>query len=338
MSGHEYPTSGNGPSTSHEGSFAGDGTAADNPALAGEGMATKSRFGRRERILAGAAVLVLVVLGGWALFGGSEEPPPPTTSTTTTEKATTTAAPRTRPALVSQVATAKPELSEVAVWEKPPPDWETASPVITWDAPEIPASQDESDRPDLPREDYPLEGRYKTAVGWTFTNPTFFGDPLTLLVTEQRGDWAEVMLPVRPNGTRGYAQIDQFEFSEHDYRVELDLSDRHLVAFKGTEKIADTTVVVGRDATRTPTGRFYITDKTADVPSSFYGPFVIPLNGYSEQLDTFDGGVPVIAMHGTSRPDLLGQAASNGCVRLPNEVITQLEEQLPLGTQVEIYA
>jgi lipoprotein-anchoring transpeptidase ErfK/SrfK len=65
---------------------------------------------------------------------------------------------------------------------------------------------------------------------------------------------------------------------------------------------------------------------------------VFPLNGYSEQLDTFDGGVPVIAMHGTNRPDLVGQAASNGCVRLPNEVITQLNEELPIGTQVEIYA
>ncbi len=81
-------------------------------------------------------------------------------------------------------------------------------------------------------------------------------------------------------------------------------------------------MVVGKDATRTPTGRFYITDKTDDVPSSFYGPFILPLNGYSEQLDKFDDGVPVIAMHGTSRPDLLGQAASNGCIRLPNEVIT----------------
>ena len=74
------------------------------------------------------------------------------------------------------------------------------------------------------------------------------------------------------------------------------------------------------------------------MPSSFYGPHILPLNGYSEQLDTFDGGVPVIALHGTSRPDLLGEAASNGCVRLPNEVIEQLNTELPLGTQVEIYA
>jgi lipoprotein-anchoring transpeptidase ErfK/SrfK len=96
--------------------------------------------------------------------------------------------------------------------------------------------------------------------------------------------------------------------------------------------------VVGKDATRTPTGRFYITDKTDKVPSTFYGPHILPLNGYSEQLDIFDDGVPVIALHGTSRPDQLGQAVSNGCVRLPNEVVTLLNDELPIGTQVEIYA
>lgn len=297
------------------------------------------RFGTRQRVIAAVAAVVLLGGLGWAVFGGSEEPPPTTTTTTTTtEKSTTTTAPETRPALISQVATAKPEVTEVAVWEKPPPEWESAKPVVTWDAPEIPASQAESDRPALPREDYPLQGRYKTPTGWTFTNPTPFDGPFTVLVFEQRGNWAEVLIPVRPNGTRGYVDLNYFELSEHNFRVELDVSDRHLVAYRGTEKIVDTQVVVGRDATRTPTGRFYVTDKTDDVPSDFYGPFILPLSNYSEQLDTFDGGVPVIAMHGTSRPDLLGQAASNGCIRMPNEVITQLNDELPLGTQVEVYA
>jgi lipoprotein-anchoring transpeptidase ErfK/SrfK len=64
---------------------------------------------------------------------------------------------------------------------------------------------------------------------------------------------------------------------------------------------------------------------------------MLPLNSYSEQLDVFDDGVPVIAMHGTSNPASVGQAASNGCVRMPNEVVSLLYDQLPLGTQVEIY-
>lgn len=305
-----------------------------------EESAEGGRFTARQKVIAAAAAIVLLGGAAWAIFGGSEDPPAPTTTTTTAKKTTTTTtqAPKTRPALDSQVATAKPEVTDVAVWEKPPSEWATSKPVIKWDAPDIPASQDEFDRPALPREDYPLQGRYKTPVGWTFSNPSPWENPFTVLVTEQRGDWAEVMIPVRPNGTRGYVDLAQFDLSEHNYRVELDVSDRHLVVYRGTEKIADTQVVVGRDATRTPTGRFYVTDKTDDVPSDFYGPFILPLNNYSEQLDTFDDGVPVIAMHGTNRPDLLGQAASNGCIRMPNEVITQLNAELPLGTQVEVYA
>jgi lipoprotein-anchoring transpeptidase ErfK/SrfK len=41
-------------------------------------------------------------------------------------------------------------------------------------------------------------------------------------------------------------------------------------------------------------------------------------------------------MHGTNRPDLLGSAASNGCIRMPDEVIQRLRDTLPLGTPVLI--
>jgi hypothetical protein len=292
----------------------------------------------RARNLTLLGIGTIAVLGLVAfVLSRSEEPPAAPTTTTTTTTSTTTTVP-VRPALVSQVATVKPNLQRVFIQETPPEGWEAMTPAIVWEAPELPASQAEFDRPALPREDYKIQGRYKVDGGWEFLNPGPFDGPTAFLVTEQRGNWAEVMMPVRPNGTKGYLDVNQVDMSEHDYRVELDISDRRLVAYKGTEVIADTRVVVGRDSTRTPLGRFYVTDKTQDTPSSFYGPAMLPLNSYSEQLDTFDDGVPVIAMHGTTRPDLLGQAESNGCVRMPNEIVSLLYDQLPIGTQVEIYA
>jgi lipoprotein-anchoring transpeptidase ErfK/SrfK len=60
----------------------------------------------------------------------------------------------------------------------------------------------------------------------------------------------------------------------------------------------------------------------------------LAVSAYSETLDVFDNGVPVIALHGTSRPDLLGQAVSNGCIRVPNDVIQQLADTVPQGTPV----
>ena len=46
----------------------------------------------------------------------------------------------------------------------------------------------------------------------------------------------------------------------------------------------------------------------------------------------------MIAIHGTNRPELIGGAHSNGCIRIPNEVITVLAETVPMGTPVDIVA
>jgi lipoprotein-anchoring transpeptidase ErfK/SrfK len=55
-------------------------------------------------------------------------------------------------------------------------------------------------------------------------------------------------------------------------------------------------------------------------------------------MDRFSSGVPAIALHGTNRPDLLGSAASNGCVRMDDTTINLLRSTLPMGTPVDIAA
>ena len=50
----------------------------------------------------------------------------------------------------------------------------------------------------------------------------------------------------------------------------------------------------------------------------------------------FAGGDGQVGLHGTADPSSIGNAASNGCVRLPNEVVVALEALLPLGTPVTI--
>ena len=293
----------------------------------------------RARVVLAIAAVVLLGAIGWFLFGRPAEVVAPPTTTTTT---TTTTAPKVMgwPAGTAQIATVKPEIPVATVLSAAPPEWESAKPVARWEAPELPKSEDTMPPRDaLPRIDYPIEGRRATATGWEFDNPTVFDNPLTFLVTEMRGDWAEVLIPVRPNSTHGWINLNDITLSDHDYRVELRLAEHRLTVYKGKEVIADTQVVTGKDATRTPTGRYYVSDKMPrENPDGFYGPFVLALDGYSEQLDIFDDGVPVIAMHGTNRPDLLGTSASNGCIRMPNDVITQLNAELPVGTPVEIYA
>jgi lipoprotein-anchoring transpeptidase ErfK/SrfK len=43
------------------------------------------------------------------------------------------------------------------------------------------------------------------------------------------------------------------------------------------------------------------------------------------------------ALHGTNRPETVGQAVSHGCVRLRNEDISRLYEMVAVGTPVYIY-
>lgn len=57
-------------------------------------------------------------------------------------------------------------------------------------------------------------------------------------------------------------------------------------------------------------------------------------------LQSFNGGQGVLGIHGTNEPDKLGQDVSSGCIRLHNDVIDRLVNQigLPLGTPVEVIA
>ena len=45
-----------------------------------------------------------------------------------------------------------------------------------------------------------------------------------------------------------------------------------------------------------------------------------------------------IAVHGTNKPELLGQDVSHGCIRMSNAAITKLAKLLPQGVPIEIRA
>lgn len=176
-------------------------------------------------------------------------------------------------------------------------------------------------------------------IEWMITNPSYFGGPLVLKVVEGREDqpYVRALLPVRPNGTTGWIRTADFDFTVVATRVEISLGDRAIRAFERGELIAEAPVVVGTPSTPTPLGTFFINERIEKTnPSGPYGPWILGVAAFSETLASFDGGIPVIGIHGTNRPELVGQARSNGCVRVPNEVIDALARRLPLGTPVSI--
>ena len=176
-------------------------------------------------------------------------------------------------------------------------------------------------------------------VWWQLPDPGPVDGPRVLLATDL-GDpeWVEVLLPVRPNGTRGWVRRSDVTLSTVNTRIVVDLAERRLTAHRGHEVLLEATVGVGAPETPTPTGRFYVNEiqQQAD-PGTERGAWLLGLAAFSEVLGIIDGGEPTVAIHGTNQPEQLGEAVSLGCIRVEDAVV-ELLAGLPLGTPVEIRA
>ncbi|MGH1491378.1 MAG: L,D-transpeptidase family protein [Acidimicrobiales bacterium] len=179
------------------------------------------------------------------------------------------------------------------------------------------------------------------AVQHWFPSPTQFGGDRVFLVVDQTSseEYVKVALPVMPNGQEGWVPRSQVEITKVQHRALVDLS-AHMVTVWDADGVAVMTkAVTGADATPTPLGTFYVRDiVTQPEPEGSFGPYVLALSGFSEVLETFDGGLPALAIHGTDIPSQIGSGRSAGCIRIPNDLITILAESVPLGTPVTVVA
>ncbi|MGH3368866.1 MAG: L,D-transpeptidase [Nocardioidaceae bacterium] len=172
----------------------------------------------------------------------------------------------------------------------------------------------------------------------TFDHPSSFGTPRVFLVQEDAGDWVRVLLPMRPNGIEGWVWAEDITLASNPYRIEVDLGEFELTAYKYDRVVLESRAAIGTGGTPTPQGLFFTTilAKPSD-PASPYGKYAYGLSAYSEVLNTFAGGDGQVAIHGTNQPSLIGSAVSHGCVRVDNPAITKLARFIPLGTPVRIH-
>ena len=177
------------------------------------------------------------------------------------------------------------------------------------------------------------------APGSTLTSPVASGAPLTFLVVEQRGDWLEVLLPVRPNGSTGWVLAEDVVVEGVPYRLDVRTAEHALDLYDGDRLVRTYPIGIGKRDTPTPGGTFYLKELLQPPnPDGEYGPYAYGLSGFSTTLDTFAGGEAVIGLHGTNDAASIGSDVSFGCIRLRNADITELAELLPLGTPVRILA
>jgi lipoprotein-anchoring transpeptidase ErfK/SrfK len=173
----------------------------------------------------------------------------------------------------------------------------------------------------------------------SFEHPIPTGAPLVFQVISAQGDWLEVLLPMRPNGSTGWILADGVQQSETPYRVEIDVSGHRLVVWNRGELLVDTPIAIGTGTTPTPIGSFYLTElvQPSD-PNGPYGTYAYGISGFSETLTEYRGGNGVIGIHGTNEPASLGTDVSHGCIRVANDVMDDMASYLPLGTPVIIRA
>lgn len=148
--------------------------------------------------------------------------------------------------------------------------------------------------------------------------------------------WVKVRVPMRPNGKTGWVPRDALG-RFHTVHTHLVVNRRKLRAtlWSGKRKVWSSPVGVGKRGTPTPGGHFYIRERIRALQGgTIYGPYAFGTSDYSTLSDWPGGGI--VGIHGTNEPGLIPGRPSHGCIRLPNNKVTQLWHLMPLGTPVHV--
>jgi hypothetical protein len=153
-----------------------------------------------------------------------------------------------------------------------------------------------------------------------------------------RPAWYHVQLPIKPNGAMGYVRATDLSLRSVETRIVVDLSERRVTLFRRGRPVLHTSAAVGAPGTPTPTGRYFVNQRIVAADASGpWGPGAIGISAFSLVLTGWAQGGP-IAIHGTNAPDSIGRPASNGCLRVRNDVLERLFAATQPGSPVLIRA
>jgi lipoprotein-anchoring transpeptidase ErfK/SrfK len=154
---------------------------------------------------------------------------------------------------------------------------------------------------------------------------------------DPKGDeWIRIRLPARPNGKTGWARAESLGDLQV-VRTMLQINRKTLRAtlYKSGRKIWSAPVGIGKAATPTPAGHFWIREKFRVKDAPVYGTQAIGTSAYAPTLSDWPGG-GVVGLHGTNEPYLIPGRPSHGCVRVKNADIAKLYRLAPVGTPIRI--
>lgn len=161
------------------------------------------------------------------------------------------------------------------------------------------------------------------------------GAKTVLLVKQIKGDWTELYLPTRPNGSTGWVENDQLEYRTVRWRIEVRLKARLVEVYEAGKLVISGPAAVGKASTPTPVGTFFVTENVRPGGGP-YGSVALGLSAHSEVLKSFGaGGDGQVAIHATNDHGSIGKAVSHGCVRV-DDTVAEVLEGVPAGTPVTI--
>jgi lipoprotein-anchoring transpeptidase ErfK/SrfK len=120
-------------------------------------------------------------------------------------------------------------------------------------------------------------------------------------------------------------------------RIIVDLSAKRVTLYRSGTPVLRTSAAIGSPATPTPTGSFYVNQRLVPTdPTGPFGPGAVGVSAFSNVLTGWTQGGPV-AIHGTDEPWSIGHAASNGCIRVRNDIVRRLFRWTLAGTPVVVH-
>jgi lipoprotein-anchoring transpeptidase ErfK/SrfK len=154
--------------------------------------------------------------------------------------------------------------------------------------------------------------------------------------TNDRVKWLRVILPGRPNGTKGWIKQRGTVLTTTSWRLVVKTSSRRILVYRHGRLVRSFAAIVGKPSTPTPHGRFFV-EESVSIHGHAGGPFALALSARSNVLQQFGGGPGQVAIHGIANlGGTLGTAISHGCVRLSNRSITWLVQRIAPGVPVAI--
>jgi hypothetical protein len=148
--------------------------------------------------------------------------------------------------------------------------------------------------------------------------------------------WVHLRVPGRPNGRHGWVPRDALgPYRSVRTFIVVDRRRLRLTLYRSGRPVLTVPVGIGKSATPTPAGRFWIREKLTVRGRPAYGPRALGTSAYAPYLTDWPNG-GVIGLHGTDQPHLIPGRPSHGCIRLRNRDIMRLYRLVPRGTPVDI--